>query len=572
MDRIIKLNSNQGGPFSDTSNLIDFDIPSNGSYDFTDSFVTLNSRVTTTDTNPGIYNFQLVFNGDNSQNFYNVALVKNCSLRAGNAGILEDVSRVDVLRSNLNEYTLSMAQKDSLEYKSLRQVRGPDSGAPLNIFREFHGIGSVSSRDLTARIQIPLSQLFDLGKLSAYPASRLGVTRLHLELNIDKIKPAALPAQTTPLVEIPLGTANQQYNSFTVNSNVSTPPAITDLNKLNLWVGRKVTIAITGSPTGSLPVTTTISSISQDGEGGTITITTAGSITGPDTPAAFTPTLTSVEPTTPNMSIHFDRAEITLRNLVNPPKAPSELTYSTFTTEQFSGNNERSFQRMFQLEPSAVNVFLMFPQDVNALKSMPQSLNNYRLRLNNQDLTDRKVIAEPPSPLHYDRLSMTFLNGNMPVKCLNQRNFHPLNTYNGLGQLGDTNNIMVAGNPVPMTQNEKLLQVNLDYQGGSIISAAPLTVTTPGTGYKVGDRGPLLGGSGTGARYAVNTVGTAATGDVATFTITFGGNNYENGDTLTLGDNGNGAADFTLGGANVVTTNGLKQLNLYKQVLRTVKL
>lgn len=48
MDKIIKLTSRQGGPFNQQQNLCDFDIPADGTYDLSDSYIDLFARVSGT--------------------------------------------------------------------------------------------------------------------------------------------------------------------------------------------------------------------------------------------------------------------------------------------------------------------------------------------------------------------------------------------------------------------------------------------------------------------------------------------------------------------------------------------
>ena len=107
----------------------------------------------------------------------------------------------------------------------------------------------------------------------------------------------------------------------------------------------------------------------------------------------------------------------------------------------------------------------MFPDTTNNLNSRPNGLRSMRLRLNNQDLTDRSIIVRPErSPLYYDRLSMTLLNSNIPLKCLNGVNF-AMNETLLVNQNNNGEQLIVGGNPVPITNTEKLLQVNLEYTG-----------------------------------------------------------------------------------------------------------
>lgn len=119
------------------------------------------------------------------RSLYNVAMVKNCSMTSELQGSLEDIRRVDILRQNLNEYTLTTDEKQSLEYQSLRQLT-PRNYLRNSTFRELHNEGTAPSRTVQSRIRIPMSQLFELGQLTAYPAQKMGKTRIHLEMNLDK--------------------------------------------------------------------------------------------------------------------------------------------------------------------------------------------------------------------------------------------------------------------------------------------------------------------------------------------------------------------------------------------------
>ena len=197
MDKVIKLNSKEGGPFSATSNLITFDIMPNGVYDFTDSYVNLVCSIdgvadADATTGIGVYNPVVNFGTAGIRSVYNIALVKNCSMTSELQGALEDIRRVDILRQNLNEYTLTTDQKQSLEYQSLRQLTGGNF-IRSSTFRELHNEGAATSRAVQSRLQIPMGQLFELGKLAQFPANKLGKVRVALEMNLNKFTIAKNP-------------------------------------------------------------------------------------------------------------------------------------------------------------------------------------------------------------------------------------------------------------------------------------------------------------------------------------------------------------------------------------------
>ena len=120
---------------------------------------------------------------------------------------------------------------------------------------------------------------------------------------------------------------------------------------------------------------------------------------------------------------------------------------------------------MFQLEPTSVNVFLMFPSDNVDILSQAADLRSLRLRLDNEELTNRDIIVRPnASPLHYDRLSMALLNGGMPLKSALERNFKPSGVSQA-DQTADARKVIISGQPVPISPLDKQLQVNLHYTG-----------------------------------------------------------------------------------------------------------
>lgn len=475
MDKIIKINAIQGGPFSSSNNLVDFDIPGEGCYDLSDSFVNLHVEVDAADvsaaTGAGIYNVQLQWDGNDGTSIYNVALVKNCSMSCAKAGTIEDISRVDVLRQNLNEFTLSNNEKNSLQYRSIRQVYG-QTAQEFSIFRELHGEGSIKSRNVTGQVQIPLKQLFNVGVLKEYPASKLGATRVHLELNIDKIS----AVQLKDFYDASAGSFEDVDNTSGANLDVTqivTKNAYTDLKQSPFWVGQKLTFPATVLNDGSaiteaICVITEISRITSGANVNKLQLTLSNKIaTVADTKKLTVVTCTQTACSAP--ALRFDRAELTLRRLANPPKPPSELTYTSFSTEQFTGDNSiLNFQRMFQLESNAVNVLMMMPTGGD-LVSHNDNLQSFRLRLDNEDLTNRSIVYNPIiHPLYYDRLSMTLLNGGMPLKSLVAANMDTKKSE--LSNQVTGRKVFLNGNPLPITPREKLLQINATFTTTGISS------------------------------------------------------------------------------------------------------
>lgn len=562
MDKVVKINSRQGGPFNATNRLVDFDIPNDGTYDLTDSFFTF---VIKAEADNGVFPLGLEYTGGggayNNNSLYNVALVKNCSLQSELQGQLEDIRRVDILKQNLNEYTLTDEERRSEQYKSIGNV--PDRQSyTYSIFQELHAEGDILSRNLVARVPIKFSQLFELGQLKAYPAQSMGKTRVHLELNLDKLGPVGLytdaylddrdelednqvtdqapelktkgvymnksdsPFFVGMKVELQFGATVAEDENAIVNAQDATQTgAVTLTNASGVAPGTNVarqvllkvsnaeagkTIVITGTDESGASATQTLTTAaaatvtsakyfinvtevnitdalstgtlnvgwaedSAKGVGQNVLVNTITSISFPngiggsatlvlDNPPVLTAQTTYtnlklVAVAANNPTYEVSGAELVLRRLAKIPKAPQQLNYMTFTTEEFNGTGEKNFQRMFQLEPDCVNVFLMFPQE---LFSHNSDLVSGRLRINNEDLTDRDIIVSPQrSPLYYDRLRMAFMNSGNPLNDLVEQNF----LRNQPDGIGGNYGLQILANPTFQSPMEKLLQVNLDVSG-----------------------------------------------------------------------------------------------------------
>jgi hypothetical protein len=585
MNKIIKLNSKQGGPFlkGTSNNLLDFDIPGDGTYDLSSSYLNLVGTVSglvssdAADLSENITGYPSAYkvtinHTDADRSVYNVAMVKNCRLTSEFKGSLEDIRRVDILRQNLNEYTLSTSEQKSLEYSSLRQLTDNNT-VRSSIFHQIYNEGSTLSRNVPGSIKVKLSQLFELGKLKAYPGQSMGTTRVHVELNLDNFAVASFldtssigykpmenvaggdvgvtstiskakydnniensPFWVGGLVAVsftsdcdnladdalataaanPVGIegalnmvadyntlftgggmkikitsdADDSGKTFTIvgkdvngvsisQNNIVGPSAGSVLSIAHYASIDSITISAGGSAgaitvgatanAGNQTVVRTIIDITYDETSGAQTLTYFSPIVGL-LPSTKTLSAVSIAPGTnddANAVLSLSKAELVLKKISSPQKPPSQLNYTSWTTEQFSGNDETSFQRMFTLEPEAVNVLMMFPKD--DLFSQNNDIQNYRLRLDNEDLMNRNVsVVEPRDPLYYDCISRTLLNSGYPTSNLNEQNLNCDGDPSDGGTTQADYKLTMISNPVPLTPTNKLLQVNLTSTGGGL--------------------------------------------------------------------------------------------------------
>lgn len=480
-DMVVRFQSRQGGPFrSDEqrglNNLVDFDIPDDAVWDLDNSWVNLYATVDTTTTGnlTGVHNVRLSFNNavggaDTQRSWYNVALVDNAHMTASNAGRLEDIRRVGILRQNLKEYTMSTSEKDGERFRSGRQ--NPDrTQLAASVVRELNKEGDVVSREIDAQLQIPLRDIFELGSLSEYHANKWGKTRVHLELNTGLIKGVELTGDDAR--QNPVQYDFDDFTGADIDS-LNTTATYTRLEDSPFWVGQVLTFTATGGTTFATDAKITNIIWNHTGaNAGKLTLSLDWDGAAPVGPSSG---ITAVPVATSSVQTTMTQAELVLQKVRNPGPAPDKLNYRTYTTEEFTGTGQTNFSRMFQLEPEAVNVFLMFP--LNKVISQNNNLQTYRLRLNNEDLIDRDVSpaaiggANGPDTLHFDRLNMTFLNSGMPMVNFQQYNYNQnQKTLNDQTQGNVNNQLTLIGNPVPLTNREKNLQVNLNLVGGGLQS------------------------------------------------------------------------------------------------------
>lgn len=474
-DMVVRFQSRQGGPFrsdefAGLNNLVDFDIMDDGVWDLENSWVNLYCTVNTTDatTIQGVHNVRLRYNAslngnDTGRSWYNVALVDNAHMTAANVGKLEDIRRVGILRQNLKEYTLSQSQKDGERFRA--GDRPPDrTQMNTSVVRELNKEGDVVSREVDAQLQIPLRDIFELGKLKEYHANKWGKTRIHLELNTGLIEAEDVANASQNAAQL----AFEDFTDAGVDiDTLTTTATYTRLEDSPFWVGQILNFTANAG-SGTLPGTNQealVSAITWNRSGAnagrlTLSLEWDGGVPPQGTATGVTASFIPAD----TITTEFTQAELVLQRVRVPGPAPDKLNYRTWTTEEFSGTGQTNFSRMFQLEPEAVNVLLMFP--VNGIVSQNNDLESYRLRLNNEDLIDRDVdprfdATSGCDPLHLDRLNMTLLNCGIPMVNFQQYNYAANEkTIADQTQAEAGNRLTLVGNPVPLTNREKNLQVN----------------------------------------------------------------------------------------------------------------
>jgi hypothetical protein len=473
MDKYIKLNSNQGGPFTANQNLVDFEIPSDGVYNLRDSYITLNVKVDVTETETasgtGVYatNLEWATSGTDHPKFQNVTLVKNCSMSCARRGQIENIRRVDVLKQNMASITKNQRTRFDESYLAANQLIDPINGGQFGIAQDITKEGSQKSRNLDiVPVQIALHDLFDFCHTPEYDTMRAGTTRVHLELNVDKISAVQANLRNSwPNADFKLmNDVTATSDGESVTSLVVTQK-VPSLNVSPFYVGQKLTVTGDNNSVAITPQPAVISSITRT-SAGVMTLTFENSITTLVTTGHVFNNIEVDVTAFASASVEFSFAEIALKKVMSP-MGMDEIDYSTFSTDESNGNSLTSYQRQFQVEPEAVNVLAMFPSPDDDLVSVNNDITSFRFRINNHDATDRQVSVD--SPLYYDRLGMTLGNMGERLRGLAQNAGCPSETTDWDNVYSKTGlKLTILANPLPQTMNEKNLQVNISSGGGGV--------------------------------------------------------------------------------------------------------
>lgn len=492
----VKFVSVQGGPFTAAENIIDFVIPADA-YNLRDSFIQLFTTVEGTDTNVlantpgGIYAAQIVpSSADASGNFHflNSLFVKNCSATIASRGQVENIRRVDQLRQALDTVAVSSRENKGDAYLSANSMADAMGDKKLSIFQEFNKEGTVISRNVETPIMIRLGDLMDFFNAEVYDGSKLGEIRVRLEMNLgDKFEGqsayGATYADGNGLVKfetVEAAAVNQVVTQITTmgegspaRQDTETYDGIREIGDSPYYVGQRITVTSTNSTQNGNDITdqeAQITGLSFDSATGKQTLTVSPALT----------TLVNIGDKFENVTVSgvvlpaavnvaYTRAEVVMHRYTSMPDVDGGvIAYSTYSTEQDVGPaNVAEFQRQYVVEPDADAALILMPLPANDFLSRNANFSSYRLRLNQVDMTDRDVVKD--SPLYYDRTASLLDGMGMRLKNLH---FNPGQADSAetdyANAFGAGVECQFFGTPMPFTNSEKLLQININAPGGDV--------------------------------------------------------------------------------------------------------
>jgi len=483
MNSVIKIPSNQG-VLSASQNLLDFEFGDGSNYDLSKSYVSLDVslknapaqsvKATAQDSSNTAYQYQFKVSdkakdgASNPNNIHeNIVLVKNAHFRNQNKGMVEDIRRVDILRTNLRNYSKNLINRDSLV-----SVKGLSSGEDVqgnsqSVFLEQNSVGDVLSKSREhEELQLPLSHIFNTGVMPSYSSSNYGRSKIHLELNLDSIKAQQVPIKDKAGKKTLSDSATGNGGTISTYGGSDNPLIWANTESQDhtcpFYVGAMINF-LTATPTGAGAITTEVRQITKITENADGTVSME--IKDPF-PLANTQKYASITIALERLATHddldlvFSNPQLVLQITNQPAPAVGSVDYTTFTTEEDNGNSRASFTKNYTIEAEAFNLYVSFAQK---FMSADNGLSSYRIRVNGEDSMNRDISTS--SGLHYDRIQMGLRNGDRMVGNLQE----------GIDKINETNSTKYdAGNiseskmilqPLPQTQNPKMVQLSCNQTG-----------------------------------------------------------------------------------------------------------
>ena len=513
MENIVKIRSTQGA-FDTTGNknIVDFHINENtGVIDLSKSYVAMSVRMNADSTatainnkigalgvnsDSGVYDVDIEFAeatqaGGSRASVNNTAtgmLVKHSQMFSNRRGKIESIRNNDRLRVNRAIYLRDVEEHKKSIQGYQKAMNGCGDFINFSGLNELHKEGSVQSRVVDHEIKIPLSQIVNIadakdenGNAIGYDtsASAYGRTQLHLEMNFDKLstrtnvlangdtvggfwdKNAEGSTDNYGAVAIPnITVANQ-------NRTLITTAVYTDLNNSPFYNNQKLLVNATGGTghdagrtiTGDVvAIINSIEHIQTGANKGKLQLNLGNDLRN-DNNVGDTYTGVTVKgcpAVAGETSLTINSMEL-VATLVPDQSPAEEIEFTTFLNENDSvPATQRRVVRNYLVEANCRNVYIMFPDNIHS--SAP--LTEYRLSLDNKDVTNRRVLRS--SPLHRDLIGRAFKNEGKLVKNLRER---LVNSQGASATAHGTDPMFIIALPVPLLDRPQRLGVEFDFSG-----------------------------------------------------------------------------------------------------------
>ncbi len=501
-----------GATTSKVNNIASFSLPSNsGAYDLSQSYVSVHLKATpdypagatpATDVNPVAdvaIDFKEVLTATTAQRtgtpnvFINsvvstpAVIVKNAKMSSAK-GQVESIRNVAALRSNLAFYEKTEGQYNkrigSLNNSFYPYLSSRQQVNPLN------NVGLFKSENRVHEIQVPLSEIYNVGKQASWSTDYYGQTDMVMELNLDQLVArdsqqvrdvfaAVIPSPSTAglkygdMIDATNGTAADVLLGGSevplISKNKYQNP-----DEIPYFIGQRILVTSTikaGSPGGGTAPTAVIAQIKEvrylDDSDSFYAGATAGACEGQV--AIFLETGVGVMKTGANsvmenvvighqpptdIALSVNKVELVAKktNINNK----SALQYTTYLSQEDSAISAASIQRSYNLPGNTMNCVVLFPNPV--FSSEP--LTSYRIQIDGENLSTRDIVYK--TGLHYDLLTRYFSNRGMVLENIREKIETSLKNRTDTLAGGDAENITMIAFPVPLKPQNSILTLELE--------------------------------------------------------------------------------------------------------------
>ena len=503
--KILKIPSNQSGPFTSTNNKVDITIPDYMSYiDAMKTCVLINMKFVDGTGNPT----GELFDGALNDGLDIRCLLKTVTLSSSKNGVLEQIPALNVLKMNLDQTQRDFEDDNALVYMGFQSgadyhthnVTKDKNNATterLGTFIQKNNSGTTLSKAETY-LKIPLSSIFGICNMKQFPVNLFGDVRISLEFEDDvKIIKHLFKYTQHRDIAIPNSgfTAGSATNVVKIPANDSLPfyvgePVTIIQNNASAAVNDRIITNLAyddTSTTKTVDVTFSGAAVTfADDETNKVqqrvTVADAGGTAG----AALdnfniTYSISDVDVQVYQYTLG-DSQKAKLNSNMKKGISLGFMTYSLERVNLPTITKGQQFTRQIDLEPGVVNVFAMMPKQFDTddqaqpLFSINDGFSNYRYRLNGIDTTGSSDVV-PYQSLYYDRLMATLSNGYLKIKNLRlSAGKAPENTNTDNSAIdspatdASVKSYMMA-TPIPKSDSNQILQLKMLKKNDSVQSA-----------------------------------------------------------------------------------------------------
>lgn len=499
MDKIFKVNSIESNDITETQNLLNFEIPEGEVLDLSKSYMSVRVKTSAVITAGGapaaatadaVFNTDLRFNHKSAADINRahyvspVALVRNAQMSSSNAGRVEELRDVNILRLNQRAFLQNEKEMMSEAVFGLMGCRDKEAFGHISPLiqascEDQTGNQGTASKALEKEVRIPLKDILNIGKEDMVDTRRLGRCRLSCELDLSRMSASCnnndigfYNANNNGLIDDVAGAVDRTQLTLKKTYNIDYQ------EHLPFYVGmpvRAVPAADTPNGTGTIGALTaaqtavlhnTISNIQHNPATGKVTLTFKNSWGNGAVANSFK--IQPVADADITSSFVMNQAQLTLHAL-SKDKIPAnlpKLEWSVYDLERDSAGGRQNFRKNYELLPEAYSMLVITPNGATG-KLSNADYSDSRVSVNGELLTNRNLFVR--TELQADRLLRYYENSGMQVKNLTAKQIENINgdgtatsfNNNGTGR-GVLRDFKQITEPLPITQKMKMVEIELN--------------------------------------------------------------------------------------------------------------